>query len=112
MSNQPVYRTRNHAYLCKCPGCEQAGAYSANLFKGGCLLPVGICAVIAGVVWVVSVPLRFWHTTGADGQQHPDAATWIAYGTGGAEVPRLGVGSCCSGAGPAGLAGTRSGWGS
>jgi len=87
MSNQPVYRRpRSHAYSCRCPACRQAGAYSENLFKGGCLLPVGVCAVAAGVLWLALVPLRIWHTAGADGQQHPDTATWIAYGVGGAVV--------------------------
>lgn len=42
--------------------------------------------LIAGVAWLVMVPLRIWHVTGADGQQHPDAATWAAYGCGGAVV--------------------------
>ena len=42
--------------------------------------------LIAGVLWLVMVPLRVWHVTGADGRQHPDAATWVAYGAGGAAV--------------------------
>ena len=47
---------------------------------------VAVMPLIAGVLWLVMVPLRIWHVTGADGQQHPDAATWIAYGAGGAVV--------------------------
>jgi len=38
------------------------------------------------VTWVVMAPLRIWHVTGADGQEHPDMATWIAYGAGGAVI--------------------------
>ena len=86
MSNQPVYRRpRSHAYSCRCPRCVQSGAYSVDLSKGAAL-PVAACAVIGAVVWLVVVPLRIWHTIGADGQQHPDTATWIAYGAGGVVI--------------------------
>ncbi len=47
---------------------------------------VAILAAIAGVIWVALAPLRIWHVTGSDGQQHPDAATWVAYGIGGAVI--------------------------
>ena len=82
MSNQPVYRRpRSHAYSCRCPRCQGAGAYSTDLSKG-CLIPVAICAVIAGAVGLALVPLGIWHVTGADGKMHPDTATGIAYGIG------------------------------
>jgi serine/threonine protein kinase len=44
---------------------------------------VTVMLVVAGVVWVVRVPLRIWHTTGSDGQMHPVTATWVAYAIGG-----------------------------
>jgi hypothetical protein len=44
---------------------------------------VTVTLVVAGVVWVVRVPLRIWHTTGSDGQMHPVTATWVAYAIGG-----------------------------
>ena len=50
------------------------------------LAAVAVLALIAGIAWLVMVPLRIWHVTGADGRQHPDAATWAAYGCGGAAV--------------------------
>ncbi|MEK7767333.1 MAG: hypothetical protein AAB368_13970, partial [bacterium] len=49
-----------------------------------------ILAAIAGIIWIAAAPLRIWHTIGADGQEHPDAATWAAYGAGGAVITLAG----------------------
>ncbi len=50
------------------------------------LAAIAALFLIAGITWLALAPLRIWHVTGADGQQHPDAATWAAYGSGGAVV--------------------------
>jgi hypothetical protein len=49
---------------------------------------IGVAALFAvcGIAWIALAPLRIWHTIGADGQEHPDTATWIAYGIGGAVI--------------------------
>jgi hypothetical protein len=50
------------------------------------LAAIAILVLIAGITWIVMAPLRIWHTIGADGQQHPDTATWIAYAAGGVVI--------------------------
>jgi hypothetical protein len=52
----------------------------------GTFAGIAVIAAIAGIFWVALVPLRIWHTIGADGKQHPDTATWIAYGIGGTVI--------------------------
>jgi hypothetical protein len=47
---------------------------------------IAVALLFIAVAWIVMAPLRIWHVTGADGQEHPDAATWAAYGTGGAVI--------------------------
>lgn len=42
---------------------------------------VAVLVVIAGLIWVVKEPFRLWHTTGADGHQHPAAGAWAAWST-------------------------------
>ncbi len=76
----------HHSYQCRCQRCRNRNAYSADLFKGGCLLPVIVVSVLAGVIWVALVPLRIWHRTGTAGQIHPDTATWTAYGVSGGAI--------------------------
>jgi hypothetical protein len=44
------------------------------------LWPALACAVIGGAVCLSGIPLAIWHKVGSDGQEHPDTATWIAYG--------------------------------
>ena len=61
MSSQPAYRNRNH-------------------LSGAILIPAAAITVIAALAWLAQAPLRIWHVTGPDGKQHPDTATWIAYG--------------------------------
>lgn len=90
MTNRPVYRRppRSHAYSCRCPACRQATAYGASMLKMDAALVAAI-ALIAGIAWIAFAPLRIWHKTGADGQQHPDTATWIAYGISGGVIVLL-----------------------
>jgi hypothetical protein len=38
---------------------------------------------IVGIVWIALAPFRIWHKIGTDGNPHPDAATFIAYGVSG-----------------------------
>lgn len=71
MTNQPAYRNRTRP--------------APPLMKAD-TIGVAALAAVAGIAWIVLAPLRIWHTTGADGQPHPDTATWIAYGTGGAVI--------------------------
>ncbi len=83
MSTTPPGR---HPNYCRCPGCRRDIArFESGLLKGD-IAGVAILAAIAGIMWVVLAPLRIWHTIGADGQEHPDTATWIAYGIGGAVI--------------------------
>lgn len=72
-----------HANWCRCAGrrADIAGT-EAGLLKFDAAA-IGICAAIAGIIWIALAPLRIWHKTGADGQVHPDTATWIAYGISG-----------------------------
>ena len=44
---------------------------------------IAVVLAITGLIWLVKEPLRIWHVTGADGQLHPDGATWAAYGISG-----------------------------
>ena len=53
------------------------------LLEPGSILILIAGLILVGVIWVVRIPLRIWHTTGSDGQMHPDTATWIAYGVAG-----------------------------
>ena len=78
MSNQPVYRypPRSHAATCRCPRCAP---FRGRPLQSGAWIWVAI-PVVAGIFWVVSAPLRIWHTVGRDGQIDPDTATYIAYG--------------------------------
>jgi hypothetical protein len=84
MSNQPVYRypPRSHVYNCPCPRCVQC---RSRPLQSGAWIWVAI-PVVAGICWIAAAPLRIWHVTGADGKQHPDTATWIAYGIGAALI--------------------------
>jgi hypothetical protein len=43
------------------------------------MIAVAALFLIAGAAWVALAPLRIWHKTGADGQMHPVAATYVAY---------------------------------
>ena len=75
--NRPVYRhpPRSHAYSCRCPRCAQ---FNSRPLDSGAWIWI-VIPVVAGFFWVLSAPLRIWHTIGADGQEHPDAATYVAY---------------------------------
>jgi hypothetical protein len=75
-----------HPNWCRCQGCRRDIArFESGLLKAD-IAVVAILAAVAGIMWIALAPLRIWHTTGADGQQHPDTATWIAYGIGGAVI--------------------------
>lgn len=84
MSNQPVYRypPRSHAASCRCDRCLP---FKSRPLSSGAWVWVAI-PVVAGIAWIASAPLRIWHVTGPDGKEHPDMATWIAYGAGGALI--------------------------
>jgi hypothetical protein len=86
--NYPVPRVPpgRHRNWCNCRGClNRIAAEEADLTKFSLALWAGAAAV-AGLITVALIPLRIWHVTGTDGKQHPDAATWIAYGIGGAVI--------------------------
>jgi hypothetical protein len=56
----------------------------------GLLIAGGVTVILlTGIIWLATEPLRIWHVTGADGQPHPDTATWIAYGISGALLVSL-----------------------
>lgn len=84
MSNQPVYRRpRSHAYSCRCPRC---GKPPGSGLIGYDMAAIAVALLFLAVAWIVMAPLRIWHVMGSDGQEHPDTATWAAYGTGGAVI--------------------------
>ena len=89
MSNQPVYRypPPSHVHNCPCPRCAQCRRDGAMQVGSGLigfdLAAIALCVAVAGIIWIVLAPLRIWHVIGSDGQEHPDTATWIAYGIGG-----------------------------
>ena len=89
MSNpdRPVYRypPRSHAYSCRCPRCAP---FKGRPMQSGAWIWVAI-PVAAGIWWIALAPLHIWHVIGADGKEHPDAATWIAYGACGGLVVLL-----------------------
>ncbi len=75
-----------HPNWCKCQGCRRdIAGFENRALKADAAL-IAIAAAVAGIAWAVLAPLRIWHTIGADGQQHPDTATWIAYGISGAVI--------------------------
>ena len=64
---------------------EKSPDRPGNLARFDAAAVAGLFLAVA-LAWVVLAPLRVWHVTGADGQEHPDTATWIAYGAGGAVI--------------------------
>ena len=75
-----------HQNWCRCRGCRaDIARFESRALKGDAAA-VAVVLLIAGIFWVALAPLRIWHVTGGDGREHPDAATWIAYGTGGAVI--------------------------
>ena len=86
--NHPVRRVPpgRHPNWCRCPGCRSDIArHESGLLKSG-LIAVAAAAVIAGLLWTVTAPLRIWHKAGPGGQMHPVAATWTAYGISGGVI--------------------------
>ena len=83
---RPVRPGSGHPNGCRCKGRRDGIASHESGLLGFDLAAVAILAAIAGITWIVLAPLRIWHVTGSDGQEHPDGATWIAYGTGGAVI--------------------------
>ena len=75
-----------HANWCRCGGCRRDIARSESGLIKFDIAAVAILAAVAGGIWAALAPLRIWHTIGADGQEHPDGATWIAYGISGAVI--------------------------
>jgi len=75
-----------HPNWCKCQGCRNDIARFESRALRGDFTAVAAVLAIAAVIWASLAPLRIWHAAGADGKEHPDAATWIAYGAGGAVI--------------------------
>src|SRR6185437_10189619 len=66
MSNQPVYRTRNHAYSCRCGRCPQSRPTDWG-FIGPALLAIGAIAVFG-----------FWPAFFVHGESDTGGYTWTA----------------------------------
>jgi hypothetical protein len=72
-----------HPNGCNCRGCRNDIAqFEAKQFNGTMLAALAV-AGIAGLIWLALAPLRIWHVIGSDGKDHPDTATFIAYGVSG-----------------------------
>jgi hypothetical protein len=75
-----------HPNGCNCRGCRNdIAAFESRALKGDAVA-VAVVLVLAGIAWIALAPLRIWHTIGADGKEHPDMATFIAYGVSGGIV--------------------------
>ena len=70
----------------KCRGCRNDIARFESSANKGTVIAAAIVLILSGVTWAAVAPLRIWHVTGSDGKEHPDAATWIAYGISGAVI--------------------------
>ena len=75
-----------HPNWCRCRGCRRDIAAFESGLIGYDMAAVAVALLFIAVMRIVMAPLRIWHVTGSDGQEHPDTATWIAYGTGGAVI--------------------------
>jgi hypothetical protein len=78
--------TYRHPNYCRCGRCRREIAQFESGLLTYDLIAITVMLLIAGIMWVAAAPLRIWHVTGSDGQEHPDTATWIAYGTSGAVI--------------------------
>jgi hypothetical protein len=78
-----------HPNWCRCQGCRRDIARFESGLIGFDMIAIAAMFLIVAVIWIVTAPLRIWHVIGSDGQEHPDTATWIAYGISGAVIMGL-----------------------